>query len=160
MDQIRACTSFNDINYRHWLRLLDAEIANINGDIDVAISHYEDALDHAENQEFTLDRGLICELYAQAMLQRHAQRPARRLFSEAENAYRRVSAFGKAEQVKSQIGRWLSHASRDVATVDVACQTGGPDSAISLGTRRITSRLVKLPTCKFTPTVPTLGFSQ
>ncbi|KAJ9648953.1 Chk1 protein kinase [Coniosporium tulheliwenetii] len=129
--KIRSCTSVNDVNYRHWLCALDAELANFMGEGHKATSMYEAALDHAESNGFTLDEALIYELYAGYSISFGARRPARRLAADSIAAYRRVGAYGKAQQITEKYG-WLLEGDAYLRTMDVGCQTDIIDTGNSL----------------------------
>lgn len=120
-DRIRAAARVNDVNYKAWLVLLDAELADVNGEYGSAVRLYEEALDHCEMCDFILDEALILELYGECLLRRGAKRPARRIFSECLSCYRKVGAYAKASQVAEKYEVLLR--GNSFGTVDVACQT-------------------------------------
>lgn len=122
IELVQSCTSNNDINYRHWILILQAEVLDLDGNITSAIKHYEDASEHAELHEFTLDLAMIFELYSEALLRQHADRPACRIMQDCIWFYRRISASGKVDQL-SQKYKWLLNANSTSARHDVACQT-------------------------------------
>ena len=119
---VQSCTTDNDMNYRHWILILQAEVLDLNGDAISAIKHYESASEHAELHEFTLDLAMIYELYSEALLRQHAERPACRVMQDCIWFYRRISAMGKVDQL-SQKYNWLLNAVSKSARHDVACQT-------------------------------------
>ncbi|EON67875.1 hypothetical protein W97_07372 [Coniosporium apollinis CBS 100218] len=131
IDKIRSCASVNDVNYRHWLCTLDAELANCRGEGVKATSMYEAALDHAESNGFTLDEALIYELYAGYSITFGARRPARRLAADSIAAYRRVGAYGKAQQITEKY-EWLLKGDAYMRTIDAGCQTDIIDTGNSL----------------------------
>ena len=119
---LQSCTVENDVNYRHWILTLQAEILDLDGDTSAALKHYETASEHAELHEFTLDLAMIYELYSEALLRQKAQRPARRLVQDCISFYRRVNAHGKVDHL-SQKFAWLLNPVSESTTNDVACQT-------------------------------------
>ncbi|KAF2753706.1 putative histidine kinase HHK1p [Pseudovirgaria hyperparasitica] len=121
-ERIRSSTLFNDINYRLWLALLSAEIADVSGQVSEAMRSYEAALDDAELNNFTLDEGLAFELYAGSLIRQGAKRPAKRMMVEAISSYRRISALGKCTQLKDQY-EWLLQGYSSLSTADAECQT-------------------------------------
>ena len=119
---IQSCTTENDINYRHWIITLQAEVLDFSGDAISATKHYEAASKHAELHEFTLDLAMIYELYSEALLRQNAERPARRLIQDCICFYRRIGAQGKVDHVSQKYACLLNTISQST-TGDVACQT-------------------------------------
>ena len=122
MKTVQTLVGHNDVNYRHWLLLLEAEILDLNEDYTEAVETYESAVDHAELHEFTLDLAMIFELYSAALVRHGAERPARRLIQDCISLYRRISAFGKAGQVSAKYD-WLLNTFNKPVTSEAACQT-------------------------------------
>jgi len=60
---------------------------------------YEKTIDDAEVHSFTFEQALAIELYAEFLIRRGANRPARKLLEEAIAIYRRISCYGKATHV-------------------------------------------------------------
>lgn len=120
--KVRNATAVNDVNYRAWLSLLDAEVNDLNGKYGVAVTAYESALDHCELNGFTLDEGLVYELYADALIRRGAKRPAVQLLTECLASYRRIGAYGKAQHVATKF-EWIIKGSTSLNRAEVACQT-------------------------------------
>jgi len=125
--KIQAVARVNDVNYKAWLSLLEAELADIEGNYGSAVKLYEEALDHCTEEEFILDEALVLELYGECLARKHAKRPARRVFSDCISCYRRVGAYAKASQVADKYERLLHGNTYD--TVDVGCQTTIIDTA-------------------------------
>lgn len=125
--KIRTAARVNDVNYKAWLLLLDAELADVSGNHGAAVKLYEEALDHCEVFDFLLDEGLILELYGECLVRRGARRPARRIFSDCLSCYRRVGAYAKASHVADKYEMLLRTYGGDF--VDVACQTTIIDTA-------------------------------
>ena len=122
-EKVRAVSSFNDINYRVWICLMEAEYAEVMGEYGKAISFYEAALDHCELHGFILDNALTYELYGEALVRRNALRPARRVLMDCISSYERISAYGKAEHLSLKHA-WLLEGKPGLPhTVDVGCQT-------------------------------------
>lgn len=78
-----------DVNYRHWIAMLVAGIADINGDPSTALINYELAMDHSEVHGFALDEAHAFELYASWLLRKKAIRPARHVLKDCISIYRR-----------------------------------------------------------------------
>ncbi|OCL11555.1 hypothetical protein AOQ84DRAFT_373926 [Glonium stellatum] len=122
IDKIRACCTITDINYSIWISLLNAELSCLNGDHSGAMRNYEAALDHAEIHGYMLDEALAYELYAEYLIRQGACRPARHMLKDSISTYRRVSAFGKSQQITEKY-EWLLRGTSTLLTMDVACQT-------------------------------------
>lgn len=122
IEKIKHAGAVNDVNYRAWLSLLEAEMLDLNGEYAMAITAYESALDHCELNRFTLDQGLVYELYADALIRRGAKRPAVQLLTECLKSYRRIGAYGKAQHVATKF-EWIIKGSSSLNRAEVACQT-------------------------------------
>lgn len=77
------------MNYRHWIALLLAGIADVTGDSSTTLMNYELAMDHSEIHGFALDEALAFEMYATWMLRQKALRPARHVLKDCISIYRR-----------------------------------------------------------------------
>ena len=119
--------SLNDVNYAAWIHLLDAEVADLSGDWLTAGKSYEDAVDHSQKYGFALEEAQAYELYGGALARRGLKKPAQNMFLDCIAAYRRISAFGKCEQVKQV---HLSDLQRSVVVskADAVTQTDGTDT--------------------------------
>jgi tetratricopeptide (TPR) repeat protein len=120
--KVETAGAVNDINYRAWLLLLKAEMDDFEGNYRSAVAAYELALDHCELYGFILDEALIYELYAEALIRHGATRPARQLLTECLASYRRIGAYGKAEQVARKF-EWLIRGTSSLNKVDMGVQT-------------------------------------
>jgi tetratricopeptide (TPR) repeat protein len=120
--KIETAGAVNDINYRAWLLLLKAEVDDFEGKYRSAVASYELALDHCELHGFVLDEALIYETYAEALIRHGATRPARQLLTECLASYRRIGAYGKAEQVAQKF-EWLISGTTSLNKVDMGVQT-------------------------------------
>ena len=78
-----------DVNYRHWIALLAAGVADVNGDAHDALINYEVAMDHSEVHGFAVDEAHTFELYASWLLRKKAVRPARHVLKDSISIYRR-----------------------------------------------------------------------
>lgn len=119
---LEACCTITDVNYRGWLHLLMALLAEVQRDPPSALQNYEAAMDHSELNSFTLDEAFAHELYAEWLIRKKAHRAARHSLKDCISTYRRMSAFGKANHVLSK-HEWLLRGSSSVTTMDAACQT-------------------------------------
>jgi tetratricopeptide (TPR) repeat protein len=122
VNKIKTATTVSDVNYKHWLQLLDAELADVSDDYPAAIQAYEAALDHAHLHDFTLEEGLIYELYAEFLMRRGGSRLARQMLRESIACYRRVSATGKCKDLNEKY-EWLLRGTATLTVADAECQT-------------------------------------
>ncbi|TKA71926.1 hypothetical protein B0A55_07921, partial [Friedmanniomyces simplex] len=119
---IEIISTSNNVNYATFLALLDAELAEVEGQNASCLHHYERAIDHAVLHGFVLDEALSLELYADFLTRRGASRPARGIVLDAISAYRRVGAFGKADHVKERY-EFLLYGTRSLSMQDAGTQT-------------------------------------
>ncbi|KAF1963424.1 two-component sensor protein histidine protein kinase-like protein [Byssothecium circinans] len=122
INKLEACCVITDVNYRHLISLLTAGISELIDDQPSPLSHYEAALDHSEVHNFTLDKAHAFELYAEWCLREKALRPARHMLKDCISTYRKVSAYGKANQLSAKY-EWLLKGTASLSTMDVAVQT-------------------------------------
>ena len=122
INQLEACCAITDVNYRSWIHLLAAVLAEVNGDPETALPHYEAAMDHSEIHGFTLDEAHALELYAEWLIRKKANRPARHALKDCISVYRKNSAYGKANHVLSKY-EFLLRGTVTLTTMDVAVQT-------------------------------------
>lgn len=120
--RIEVVASVNDVNYVVYLKLISAELADVEGRWQEMLESYESAVSHANLLSNTLDEALGLELYADWLVRRGATRPARGIMLDAISAYRRVGAFGKAEQLSEKYG-FLLYGTRSLTAVDAGTQT-------------------------------------
>lgn len=119
--RMEACCVLTDVNYRHWISLLLAGVSEIE-ETSQALGNYEVAMDHSEVHGFTLDEAHSFELYAEWLIRRKALRPARHMLKDCISTYRRISVYGKANQLTAKY-EWLLRGTATLSTMDVAVQT-------------------------------------
>jgi PAS domain S-box-containing protein len=85
--------------FQHKFDLIVAEKARVTGDLDGALSHYEQAINGAHENGFTHEEALANELYARFWLERDNERLATLFMREAHSLYRKWGAFAKAEHL-------------------------------------------------------------
>lgn len=119
---LEACCTITDVNYRGWILLLTAVLAEVNFDPPTSIRNFEAAMDHSETNEFVLDEAVAHELYADWLVRKGAYRMARHSLKECISTYRRISAYGKATHVATKY-EWLYRGGPSLTTMDAACQT-------------------------------------
>ena len=84
-----------------------AEKARVAGDLDGAISHYEQAISGARENGFTHEEALANELYARFWAERGNDRFAGPLMREAHSLYRKWGALAKAEHLTRRYPKWV-----------------------------------------------------
>jgi len=112
----------NPINYTMLTSLLDAEVADITKQYGSVLQHYETAINHSVLHGFVLEEALGLELYGDWLVRRGATRPARGVVLDAISAYRRISAFGKADHIAER-HEFLLHGTRSLSSQDAGTQT-------------------------------------
>ncbi|KAH7064690.1 putative histidine kinase HHK1p [Macrophomina phaseolina] len=121
-DKIRTAANYNDVNYRTWLAILDAEYNDLISEHAHAATLYESASDFGDLDDFMLDQGLAFELYAAFLVRRGARRPARRLMRDSLKCYTNIGAVGLSAHVAEKF-EWLLNSEAGIENIDVACQT-------------------------------------
>jgi signal transduction histidine kinase len=122
INQLEACCAITDVNYRAWIHLLAGVLAEVNDDPQTALVNYEAAMDHSEIHGFTLDEAHALEMYAEWLVRKKANRPARHALKDCISVYRKISAYGKANHVINKY-EFLLLGTVSLTTVDVAVQT-------------------------------------
>lgn len=122
INKMEACCIITDVNYRGWISLLGAVLAEAEFDPPTALRLYEVAMDHNEVHSFTLDESYSYEMYAEFLIHKKALRPARHILKDCISTYRRMSAYGKANQLTAKY-EWLLRGTASLSTMDVAVQT-------------------------------------
>ena len=85
--------------FQHKFDLIAAEKARVTGDLDGALSYYEQAISGARENGFTHEEALANELYARFWLERGNERFASLFIREAHSLYRKWGALAKAEHL-------------------------------------------------------------
>ena len=109
-------------NYLMWELLIEAELAEIEGQYGEAIRYYEAAIDHTQLYDFLLEQALAFELQGDFYVRRGARRAARAILKDSLATYSRVGASGKVDQLTVK-HEWILRASTTIQTKDVAVQT-------------------------------------
>lgn len=109
-------------NYLMWTLLIDAEMAEVEGQYGHAIQAYEAAIDHTQLHDFLLEQALAFELQGDFFVRRGARRAARATLKDALAIYSRVGACGKVDQLSAK-HEWVLRASTTVQTRDAMVQT-------------------------------------
>lgn len=88
------------VNYFPWSKFLEAQICELKEDHGAAVRAYEEALDHASEQNLTFEESLGNYLMAGAFIRRGARRSAKAALGEAVGLFRLLGATGLAERVE------------------------------------------------------------
>lgn len=113
----------SDVNYLPWSHFLEAQICELNQDTGAAIRMYEDALDHASEQNLTFEEALGNYLMAGIFLRRGARRSAKSALMESVGLFRLMGATGLAERVEEDHSLLIHGPTRNPRTVDAIVQT-------------------------------------
>jgi signal transduction histidine kinase/CheY-like chemotaxis protein/tetratricopeptide (TPR) repeat protein len=120
---VQDWASVSNINYLSWIKLLEAQVAELTKDHGAAIQAYEAALDHAAEYDFVLEEALGNFLMAGFFLRRKARRSARAALLEAVRSFRQITANGVAAAIEEEHSLLLYGPTRSHRTADVAIQT-------------------------------------
>lgn len=115
--------SVSNVNYLSWSRLLEAQMAELSEKHGVAVQHYEEALDHAEEHNFIFEEALGNYLMAGFFIRRKARRSARAALRDAIGLYRQMSATGVAQAIEEEHSLLLHGPTRNHRVADVGIQT-------------------------------------
>jgi PAS domain S-box-containing protein len=115
------------MTFQHMYDLIMAEKARVLGDIDAAISQYEQAISSAYESGFTHDEGLANELYARFWGERGNERFASQFMREAHSLYRKWGALAKAEHLANRYPQWVL----DERVIDAGSPTAGSVGLLS-----------------------------
>lgn len=121
ISRLELCCVSTDVNYRGWILLLSAMLAEATGDA-TALSLYEEAIDHSEKYFFILDAAYAFECYGEFLIKKKALRPAKHVLKECMSNYRKISATGKAEHLAAKFD-WLLRGTASISSVDAGVQT-------------------------------------
>ena len=94
--------------FQHKFDLMTAEKARVTGDLDGALTHYEQAISGAHKYGFIHEEALANELYARFWAQRNNDRFAGLLMREAHNLYQKWGAHAKADHLAKQYPKLVS----------------------------------------------------
>ena len=94
--------------FQHKYDLIAAEMARVTGDLDRALSCYEQAISGARANGFIHEEALANELYSRFWIERDYARFAGPLLDEAHRLYRKWGATAKAEHLAKRYPEWMS----------------------------------------------------
>lgn len=113
----------SDVNYVSWSSFLQAQIYELHQKDGAAIRAYEDALDHASEQNLVFEEALGNYLMAGIFIRKGARRSARAALRDAVSLFRLMSATGIAERIEEDHSLLLHGPTRNPRTVDAFAQT-------------------------------------
>ena len=108
--------------FQHKYDLIAAEKARVLGDLDSALTHYEQAIKGARDHGFIHEEALACELYARFWIERDNNRFAAPLMQEAHNLYLKWGAVAKADHLMKRYPNLLitkSNADLGIGNLDL-----------------------------------------
>ncbi|KAG5974062.1 hypothetical protein E4U55_000128 [Claviceps digitariae] len=123
VNMIESWSVVNDVNYRCWARLLNAQVAELSKDHGQAIQDYEEALDHAAEHTFSFEEALGNYLMAGFFVRRRARRSARAALQDAVCLYRQIAATGVAAAIEEEHSLLLHGPTRNHRTAEIGIQT-------------------------------------
>lgn len=113
----------SNVNYLPLSHFLEAQICELKHDHGEAIRAYEEALDHAAEQNLAFEEALGNYLMAGVFIRRGARRSAKAALREAIGLFRLMGATGLAEKIEEDHTLLLHGPTRNPRTVDAMVQT-------------------------------------
>lgn len=121
-DSIACWATVNDVNYYAMLKLIDAEVNDVNGQYDQVINNLEAVIDHCQIHGFALEEAIAVEIGAEFLAARGAKRPAKVMIQEAIAAWNRINAVAKGAQLAEK-HEWLIKTATTSRMQDAITQT-------------------------------------
>lgn len=121
-DVLATWGSVNDVNYFAWIKLIDAEINDVNGQYDQVINNLEAAIDHCQIHGFAFEEAIAVEVGAEFLAARGAKRPAKVMIQEAIAAWNRINAVAKGAHLAEK-HEWLIKTATTSRMQDAITQT-------------------------------------
>jgi PAS domain S-box-containing protein len=115
---MKVWSEFVPSTYQHKYDLIAAEIARVTGNLEDALSHYEQAIDGARSNGFIHEEALANELYGRFWMERDNGRFAGPLLDEAHNLYLKWGAAAKAKHLVKRYPECMKN--EQVPTADEA----------------------------------------
>ena len=107
LERLEHFRRFSEVNHRHRVELVAAEVARVEERDGDALAHYDAAIAHAREHGFLHEEALANELAARFYLERGSERAARGFLVEARDAYDEWGAEAKVEQLEAELGHVL-----------------------------------------------------
>jgi len=106
-EQMKTWADHAPINYLHKWHLVEAERYKILEQYSDAQSHYEKAIDLAQEHRYLNEEALAYELAAQAYMKQNKTRLARYYMQDAHYTYHRWGAIAKVQNLEKLYPQWL-----------------------------------------------------
>ncbi|KAK7724034.1 Chk1 protein kinase [Diaporthe eres] len=113
----------SDVNYLPWSTFLQAQIHELKSEHGSAIRAYEDALDHASEQNLVFEEALGNYLMAGVFIRRGARRSAKSALRDAVGLFRLMGATGLADRIEEEHSLLLHGPTRNPRTAEASAQT-------------------------------------
>lgn len=122
---------FSPVNFEHRVRLIDAEVARLEGRLGPALALYERAIEAARRNEFTHEQALANELAGRFLLDAVGKTPARGYILEAIFGYALWGATAKVARLEEEFAELLAgfRQVRTLRTTSLGTATGTVDSS-------------------------------
>lgn len=118
------------INHTHKLKLLQAELARVQGDFENAAILYDQAIDLAKQHEFLNEEALANEVAAKFYLAQNKEKIARVYMEEARHSYLVWGADAKVAFLNAHYPQLLGRAKED-STITTKVSTSASDRTLS-----------------------------
>ncbi|KFY10865.1 hypothetical protein V491_07438 [Pseudogymnoascus sp. VKM F-3775] len=115
--------AINDVNYLSWSTLLDAQIAELEGDHGSTLSSYEASLDHSAIHGFVLEEALGNYLLSGFFLRRSARRSAKASLREAMSLFAQIGAVGVVQYIETEHSLLIQGPTGSLRRTEVGTQT-------------------------------------
>ncbi|KAK5955211.1 Chk1 protein kinase [Knufia fluminis] len=119
---LECWTTVNDVNYFAWIKIIEAELADVSIGYNRVIAKIEEAIDHCQVHGFAFEEAIAVELGAEFLVARGAKRPAKIMVQEAIAAWNRINAVAKGSQLAAK-HEWLIKTATTSRMQDAVTQT-------------------------------------
>lgn len=127
----------SDVNYVPWSAFLQAQIYELQHRDGAAIRAYEDALDHASEQNLVFEEALGNYLMAGIFIRIGSRRSARAALRDAVGLFRLMGATGVADRIEEDHSLLLHGPTRNPRTADASAQTDFAGDAVPVQFRTV-----------------------
>ncbi len=114
-EQLQRWSRHSPINFLHKYELVNAELARLNKKVAEALTHYEQAIQHAHANAYILEEAIINELAANFYEQLGIQKAAKLYRADAHYGYLNWGASAKVKQLEAQFSYLTYRHRRDVS---------------------------------------------
>ncbi|CAN5469281.1 AAA family ATPase [soil metagenome] len=122
---LRTWSAFCPENYEHRLRLVEAEVARVRGDVERALSLYDQSAQIAARWEFLIEEGLSNELAARTCAAHGMHDRARTYAMKAMECYERWGAAGKIRLLQQRYPELIVRTPSNSSSVATTTSHGG-----------------------------------